>query len=120
MMPRLSILPLLLLVVWVVSLPAHADLLDEIRSRGHLVAGVKTDYPPFGFVGDDGQLQGYDVDVARAIAEHLGVSLEVKGVSSSNRMQKLASGEVDLLVATLGDTPPAPRVGDDGRTSVLR
>ena len=83
---------------------ANADLLDEIRARGHLVAGVKADYRPFGFRDAEGALIGYDTDVARALAEALGVSARLTPVTSANRLQKLQRGEIDIVVATLGDT----------------
>ena len=83
---------------------ANADLLDEIRARGHLIAGVKADYRPFGFRDAEGALIGYDTDVARALAEALGVSARLTPVTSANRLQKLQRGEIDIVVATLGDT----------------
>ena len=83
---------------------AAADRLDEIRARGHLIAGVKADYRPFGFRDEDGELVGYDTDVARALAEAVGVPVEFTPVTSANRLQKLQRGEIDVVVATLGDT----------------
>jgi polar amino acid transport system substrate-binding protein len=83
---------------------ARADLLADIESSGRLVVGVKTDYPPFGSVDANGSLVGYDVDVARAIADHLGVALDLQGLTSANRLQKLVAGEVDVVIATLGDS----------------
>ena len=84
--------------------PAAADRLDEIRARGQLIVGVKADYQPFGFRDADGVLVGYDIDVARAFAEEIGVGLSLTPVTSANRLQKLQRGEVDVIVATLGDT----------------
>ncbi len=91
--------------VWLCSVgAAAADRLEEIRGRGYLVAGVKADYRPFGFRDASGALVGYDTDVARALAEAIGVSLRLKPVTSANRLQKLQRGEIDVIVATLGDT----------------
>jgi len=99
-------LALLLFLAVAVALPgiARADRLDEIRARGELVAGVKTDYEPFGFRDAAGTTVGYDVDVAAGLAEAVGVPLRLVPVTSANRLQKLAAGDVDVLVATLGDT----------------
>lgn len=83
---------------------ARADRLDEIKARGELVVGVKTDYEPFGFRDASGETVGFDVDVAGGLAEALGVRLRLVPVTSANRLQKLAAGDVDVLVATLGDT----------------
>jgi len=81
-----------------------ADDHDEITARGNLIVGVKADYAPFGFRDSDGSLAGYDVDVARELARELGVELELAPVSSANRLQKLQRGEIDVIVATMGDT----------------
>ncbi len=84
--------------------PATADDLDRIVERGRLVVGVKEDYAPFGFRDSEGALVGYDVDVARAFAETAGVTVELVPVTSANRLQKLQRGEIDVVVATMGDT----------------
>ncbi|PPE80782.1 hypothetical protein C3941_05575 [Kaistia algarum] len=94
----------LTLLAGLLAAPAHADRLDDIRQRGELVAGVKTDYEPFGFRDAAGNTVGYDVDVATGLAEAVGAKLRLVPVTSANRLQKLAAGEVDILVATLGDT----------------
>ena len=83
--------------------PAAADRLDEIRARGHLIVGVKADYHPFGERNESGKLVGYDVDVAGGLAEAVGVPVRLTPVTSANRLQKLARGEIDVVVATLGD-----------------
>ena len=98
-------LALLAVAVWLCGAAgAAADRLDEIRARGHLIAGVKADYRPFGFRDEDGNLVGYDTDVARALAEAVGVPVQFTPVTSANRLQKLQRGEIDVVVATLGDT----------------
>jgi len=96
---------LLAAAVWACGAgPAAADRLDDIRGRGHLIAGVKADYRPFGFRDAGGALVGYDIDVARAFAEKIGVELRLVPVTSATRLQKLQRGEIDVVVATLGDT----------------
>ncbi len=65
---------------------------------------------PFGFRDATGAIVGYDVDVARGLADKLGVELRLVAVTSANRLQKLAAGEIDAVVATLGDTVDRRRV----------
>lgn len=82
-----------------------ADTLSTIKQRGALICGVKDSLPPFGFVDPKTrQLVGYDVDFCRAIAEHLGVRLELKPVSSAARIAQLKEGNVDLVAATMTKT----------------
>ena len=52
------------------------DQLADIQKAGKLVVGIEGTYKPFNFVDDDGNFAGYDVDVAKAIAEYLGVEVE--------------------------------------------
>lgn len=82
-----------------------ADRLDLIEKRGALIAGVKSDYPPFGMLDASGQLIGFEPDLAAEIARRLGVRLQLVAVTSTNRLQKLEEGAVDVVIATLGDTP---------------
>ncbi len=95
---------LALLLATLAASAARADRLDDIRARGALVVGVKADYEPFGFRDAAGALAGYDVDVAQGLAEAIGVPVTLVPVTSANRLQKLAAGDVDAIVATLGDT----------------
>ena len=63
------------------------------------------DFPPFGIMGTDGKPDGYDADVAKLLAKDLGVTLNLVPVTGPNRIPYLLSGQVDLLVASLGITP---------------
>lgn len=104
MIARMAAAVLIAMGIALASLPVRADLLQKIEATGVLTVGVKNDYQPFGFIDETGGLAGYDVDVARAIAEHLQVSLQLIAVTSANRLQRLAAGEIDMVIATLGDT----------------
>lgn len=95
---------LLILLCGLSSGEATADRLDLIRKRGTLIVGVKGDYPPFGMLDADGALVGFEPDLAWEIARALDVQLQLVGVTSANRLQKLEEGSVDLVIATLGDT----------------
>ncbi len=81
-----------------------------VRRRGHLVVGTKSDYPPFGSLDPTGQIQGLEADMAADLAQRLGVGLRLVPVTSANRLQRLEEGAVDLVIATLGDTPERRRV----------
>jgi polar amino acid transport system substrate-binding protein len=85
--------------------PARADQLDDIRRRGVLVVGVLGTDEPQSFI----ELQtrtfvGYEVDLARAVAERIGVKVEFKQLSVAARIPELRQGRVDLLAASLTHT----------------
>jgi hypothetical protein len=92
-MPKASRRPLLRILALaaaalagLATLPVRADVLDDVLQKKVLAVAVPTDSAPYGFVGTDLQPQGLDIDVARLIADKLGVKLELVPVTSANRI----------------------------------
>lgn len=75
----------------------------KIMARGKIVVGVKADYKPWGFRDQNGDLAGMEIDMAKDVAEKMGVDIELVPVQSSNRMQFLEQGKIDLMIATMSD-----------------
>lgn len=86
------------------------DTLANIEDRGTIVVGVKADYRPFGFIDPSGEIVGMEPDLARDIAERLGVEVEFVPVIASNRMEFVQQGRIDLMIATMTDTEERARV----------
>ena len=107
MMTRMikSILASATLGLMALSGMAQASVLDDITERGMVRIAVPQDFPPFGSVGTDMQPQGYDIDVARYIAESMDVELELVPVTSANRIPYLQTGKVDMIISSLGKNP---------------
>ena len=83
------------------------DDLSKIMKRDKIIIGVRDDAPPFGFRDKDGSLIGYDIDLAKIIAGNiLGNENKVQfvPVSASDRIMKLNSGDVDMLIAAMSIT----------------
>ena len=76
---------------------------NRVMERGKIVVGVKPDYKPWGFRNESGDLVGMEIDMAQDVADAMGVELELVGVQSSNRMQFLEQGKIDLMIATMSD-----------------
>ncbi len=92
----------LVLVLGFFMASANAGNIDKIKERGALIAGVKDAVVPFGFVdADTNQLVGFDIDICRAIAKHLGVELKLKPVTSATRIPMLTQGSIDVAAATM-------------------
>lgn len=96
------------------AVPAHVRAagpasLDQIKARGTLRVGVKYDAPPFGALNPrTNQVEGFDVDIARAIAAKLlgdAKKVELVQVTSQNRIPLVEGGDVDMFVATATVTP---------------
>lgn len=92
------------LAVVMVSFTAKADL-SEILEAGVIKIGVPESFAPFGSLGADGELEGYDIDVAKMIAKDLGVKLELVPIVSKQRIPFLETGRLDLVISTLGANP---------------
>ncbi|GHG21864.1 transporter substrate-binding domain-containing protein [Paracoccus aerius] len=86
------------------AMPASAADLAAIESAGTIKVGMLVDFPPFGIQDASGTPDGYDADVAKALAESLGVQAQIVPVTGPNRIPYLLSGQVDVLVASLGIT----------------
>lgn len=76
---------------------------NKIMDRGVIVVGVKADTRPWGYRDQDGNIIGMEADMAQDVADTLGVDLELVAVESSNRMQFLEGGRIDLMIATMSD-----------------
>jgi len=79
------------------------DVWKKVMERGKIVVGVKADYKPWGFRDESGNLVGMEIDMAQDVADAMGVELELVPVQSSNRMQFLEQGKIDLMIATMSD-----------------
>ncbi|MDE2791301.1 MAG: transporter substrate-binding domain-containing protein [Paracoccaceae bacterium] len=76
---------------------------NKVMERGKVVVGVKADYKPWGYRDENGNLVGMEIDMAQDVANTLGVELELVPVQSSNRMQFLEQGRIDMMIATMSD-----------------
>ena len=77
------------------------DRLSRILCSGRIRIGVRARYPLFGTRKGETR-QGYEVDVARAIARKLGIDLEFVTVTAASRIPMVADDRIDLTIATMG------------------
>ena len=106
-----------ILLVFGCALPAAAaDLLDTARARGSLRIAMEGSYPPFNFKEPrTGQLAGYDVDVAKALAARLGLTPQFVTTAWPAILADLAAGKYDVIVSQVGITAKRERVFDFSR-----
>ncbi len=87
---------------------ARADQLADMQQRVSLRVAVPQDYPPFGFVGPDMKMPGYDVEMAQYISRSPGVKCELMPATGANRMPFMQNGRADVIISTHGKTPGRP------------
>jgi glutamate transport system substrate-binding protein len=76
--------------------------MGKIQKAGEIKIGVKYDVPPFGFKNpQSGDIEGFDVDLGKAIADKLGVKPKFVEAISDNRIPFLQDGTVDLVLSTM-------------------
>ena len=61
------------------------------------IMGIDPEYPPFSFLGDDGEYTGFDVEVCKAVCDYLGWDLEIFGVNWDEKLVQLDSMECDCV-----------------------
>jgi ABC-type amino acid transport substrate-binding protein len=90
--------------------PADSPL-GRIQQKGEIVIGVKYDVPPFGFKNPQtNEVEGFDVDLGKAVAQELGVRPKFIEAISDNRIPFLKDGTSDLILSTM--TINEERVGE--------
>lgn len=87
-----------------ISAEAGGDELDSVLAAGKIVVGVEGTYPPFTYHDGDGELVGFDVEVAERIAEKLGVEVEFVEAAWDSLLIGIDSGRLDLVVNAVSIT----------------
>jgi cystine transport system substrate-binding protein len=81
------------------------DLLAEIKEEGVLTVGTEGTYPPFTFHDENGELTGFDVEIAREVAERLGVEAEFMETQWDAIFAGLDSERFDMIANQVGIRP---------------
>ncbi|MGG2200178.1 MULTISPECIES: ABC transporter substrate-binding protein [Paenibacillus] len=84
--------------------------LDQIKKAGKIVVGTSADYPPYEFhkeIDKKDQIVGFDIEIAKAIAKELGVTLELKDMKFDGLLAALEAGNIDFVIS--GMTPTEER-----------
>lgn len=65
--------------------------------EGTLTVGFDQEFPPMGFVGDDGEFTGFDLDLAAEVAKRLGLNLELQPIAWDSKDFELSSKNIDCI-----------------------
>ena len=103
-----------------------ASLLDQVAARGTLRVGLSGDYKPFSIKNGDG-MEGLDVDMARSLADSLGVKLELVQFAWPNLMSDLQASKFDVAMGGITITLPRQKLAffsspvmQSGKTPIAR
>ena len=92
------------------ALGAQDRSLETIRSMGVLRVGLDPSFPPFESLDANGQVVGFDVDLAGALAQRWGVQLQIEPIGFDGLVDAIWAGRVDLVISAL---PLDPRLTRD-------
>ena len=84
---------ILLALVMMASLLAPA----AFAADKTFIMGIDPEYPPFSYLGDDGNYTGFDVEVCQAVCDYLGWKMEIFGVNWDEKLVQLDSMECDCV-----------------------
>ena len=101
----LSYLTVILLVA-LISLPAFSQqVLSSIVKKGEIRIGMTGKQPPFSMKSKSGELIGYEVDLAKALAKNMGVELKLVETPFADLMGALKAGKIDGIMSGMTMTP---------------
>lgn len=111
----LGLLLLLSTLTLVACGKSNQDLQEKIIKKGKLVVALSPDYAPFEFkalVDGKDTIVGADVELAQAIADELGVRLEISSMNFDNVLSSLQTGKADIAISALSYTKERAKVYD--------
>lgn len=82
--------------------------LEGIKNKGKLIMGTSADYPPFEFhkmIDGEDTIVGFDIEIAKHIADELGVELEIKDMEFDKLLGGLSTGMLDMVIAGMNPDP---------------
>ncbi|MDR7869233.1 MAG: transporter substrate-binding domain-containing protein [Tissierellaceae bacterium] len=82
--------------------------LEKITDSGKIVLGTSADYPPFEFhalIDGKDTIVGFDIEIAKYIADELGVELEIKDMDFDKLLGGLSTGMLDIVIAGMNPDP---------------
>ncbi len=82
-----------------------SPVIDRILQRGRLVVGMAGNMPPLNMTTKEGDLIGYEVDLAQAMAEAMGVKAKMEVMPFAELISALQKGKVDLILSNMTITP---------------
>ena len=107
-----AVVALGLSVAAIPAAPVEARSLDDIMSSGVLRVGVNPTLPPRALYDNNNNIVGFEPDIAQAIADMLGVRLELVTVGSPDRIPFVATGRVDAVMGAMARTAERAKVID--------
>ncbi len=105
MFKKISLLLVLVLIISVFGAgcaakeePAAEDTsLADIQAKGYFILGLDDAFPPMGFRGDSGEIEGFDIDLANAVAERMDVEVQLQPIDWTAKDMEMENKNIDVI-----------------------
>ena len=84
-------------VVPLTACDAASDTEGSAAANGQFVVGFDAEFPPMGFIAEDGSYTGFDLDLAAEVADRLGLEFVAQPIAWDSKDQELSSGNIDCI-----------------------
>lgn len=71
----------------------------DAKDRKTLIVGTEAGFPPYEYYGEGDEVVGIDMDIAKAIADSMGMELEIKNMEFDGALLAVQNGQVDFVAA---------------------
>lgn len=83
----------------------YSTSLEDIKTNGELIIGLDDQFAPMGFRDTDGSLVGFDIDLATAVCEKLGITANFQPIDWNSKEMELSTGSIDCIWNGMSITP---------------
>lgn len=78
---------------------------EKIQQKKELTFALTGQYPPFNYIDDNGELTGFDIDIANAIADKMGVTAKPETIAWDGIISALTGKRFDMIIGSMAITP---------------
>lgn len=71
--------------------------LSDVMTKGYFIMGLDDSFPPMGFRDEDGELTGFDVELAQALADEMGIEVQLQPIDWKAKELELDGGTIDVI-----------------------
>jgi polar amino acid transport system substrate-binding protein len=98
-MKKILFLSVVLLLVFLggCTQTKEIDSLEKVKENGYIILGLDDTFAPMGFRDQNGDIVGFDIDLAKAVADKLGVELRLQPIAWDSKVLELNSGNIDMI-----------------------
>jgi len=100
----------LVVLMSIFSVMILGGIIDEIKARGYLIVGTEATFPPFEYYNENNEIVGFDIDIAKKIADALGVKLKIVDTAFDGLIPSLLTKKLDVVIAGMTITKERAKV----------